>query len=325
MARISARKGAVLIFALWVLSFLTVLAVSVAAGIRQKMILVKRIDERSRMSYVTQAGVKKAVVYIHQQMADNGNMYTPAVKANLHNNPGQLTNIDLEGDRVDVSIVDEEGKINLNKVNKPILAALIARVLSLKDDEALQFAESLLDWRQYGEGSQKGFFSDDYYANLQYPYSKKDANYQLLDEMLLVKGMTKERFERLRPFVTVYGEGRVNINTASRDVLLALGLDEVLITYILDVRRGKDGVEATGDDHVFTKTFDIAAEVNAFVKLEPEQIKSIDLLNAQSLLDVNSFYFLIEAVGRISHQSSTVKVRAVFVLHENKILSWREK
>ncbi len=326
MVRVFGRQGgAVLIFALWVLSFLTVLAVSVAAGIRQKMVLVKRIDERSRMAYVTQAGIKQAVTHIRQHMADNGNVYTPALKAALHNNPSLLSNIDLNGDHVDVSIVDEGAKINLNTVTKPVLTALIVRVLSLRDDEAANLAESLLDWRQYGEGSQKGFFSDDYYANLQYPYPKKDAAYQTADEMLLVKGMTKERFIRLRPFVTIYGEGRVNINTAPKEVLAALGLDEPLLTYILDVRRGKDGAEATGDDHVFTKSFDIAVEVNAFVKLDPEQIKSIDLLNAQGLLDVNSFYFLVEAIGRVSSQSSTVVVDAVFSLHENKILSWREK
>ena len=43
------RKGMILVFAIWVLAFLTILAVSVAAGIGQKIILVKRIDERSRL------------------------------------------------------------------------------------------------------------------------------------------------------------------------------------------------------------------------------------------------------------------------------------
>ncbi len=53
------RRGMVLVLLLWVLGILTILAVSVAAGIRQKIFLVARLDERSRMNYLLEAAVKK--------------------------------------------------------------------------------------------------------------------------------------------------------------------------------------------------------------------------------------------------------------------------
>ena len=126
----TSHKGMVLIFSLWVLGILTILAVSVAAGIRQKIFLVARLDERSRMNYLLQAAVKKTAGYIHQQMEESSFTYTPAVKMNLHNNTHELSQIILGHDEAAVvwpslgsdssgrwGVVDEESKINLNKTD----------------------------------------------------------------------------------------------------------------------------------------------------------------------------------------------------------------
>jgi len=92
----------VLIFALWVLGILTILAVCVAAGIRQKIFLVARLDERSRMNYLLQAAVKKTAGYIHLQMEVSAFEFTPAVKMNLFNNARELSQINLGYDTAGV-------------------------------------------------------------------------------------------------------------------------------------------------------------------------------------------------------------------------------
>jgi general secretion pathway protein K len=328
----------VLIFALWVLGILTILAVSVAAGIRQKIFLVARLDERSRMSYLLQAAVKKTAAYIHQEMEISSFVYTPGVKMNLGNNTRELSQITIGHGHASVvqssleasvspryGVVDEESKINLNKTNQVVLTSLLTRVLELKDEDAAKLAAALLDWRQYGESEVTGFFSEDYYSNLQYPYPKKSADYETLDEMLLVKGLTQQRYDKLIPYVTIYGDGAVNINTASREVLIALGLGESLADKILSVRRGKDGLEATGDDHVFSKTFEIALDVNAVVALQPSEMRLIDALNMRGLLGVNSYYFSMETLGRLSGLPSPRRVRAVYSARDDKIVYWKER
>jgi len=331
------RRGMVLIFALWVLGVLTILAVSVAAGIRQKIFLVARLDERSRMTYLLEAAVKKTAGYIHQQMEVSSFQFTPAVKMNLLNNANELSAIMLKNDRAAVGFIlpgetslrygtlDEEGKIDLNKTDQQTLANLLGNVLSLKDEDASKLALALLDWRQYGEGEVTGFFSDDYYSNLQYPYPKKSADYETLDEILLVKGMDKELYNKLINYVTIYGDGAVNINTASREVLEALGLADTLIDKILTVRRGKDGIDGTFDDHVFLQTYDIAAEINAVVPLTLDEAREIDALNARGLLTTNSFYFTIVVTGKLSSRSNTNSVRAVYSSREDKIVYWKER
>jgi general secretion pathway protein K len=334
----SYNKGMVLIFSLWVLGILTILAVSVAAGIRQKIFLAARLDQRSRMNYMLQAAVKKTAGFIHQQMEESSFSYTPAVKMNLHNNTHELSQIILGHDQAYImlpssendasmryGVVDEESKINLNKTDPFVLTNLLIRVLGLKDEEADKLARALLDWRQSTESELTGFYSEDYYANLQYPYPKKSADYETLDEMLLVKGMTQQRYDKLINYVTIYGDGIVNINTASREVLISLGLEEALVDKILSVRHGRDGVEATADDYIFLKTFEIAADVNAVIPLLPLEMRAIDALNNKGLLGVNSYYFTIEAWAKLAGRSAPRRVHAVYSSREDKIVYWKER
>jgi len=339
MKALRCQRGMVLVFALWVLGILTILAVSVAAGIRQKIFLVGRLDERGRMTYLLEAAVKKAAGYIHQQMEVSSFVFTPAVKVDLLNNSGELSSIVLgrdtagvgyvpvDGDRTSLrwGVVDEESKINLNKTDQLTLTILLINALSLNEEDASKLAVSLLDWRQYGEGELSGFYSEDYYSNLQYPYPKKSADYETLDEMLLVKGMNKQMYGKLVDFVTIYGDGAVNINTASKEVLSALGLADSLIDKILSVRRGKDEIDATPDDHVFLQTFDIAAELNAIVPLTLDEARSIDALNMKGLLTANSFYFTIEATGKLAGNPNLRSVRAVYSSRQDKIIYWKER
>ncbi|MBI3602314.1 MAG: general secretion pathway protein GspK [Candidatus Omnitrophica bacterium] len=333
------RQGFVLIFALWVLGFLTVLALGVAAGVRQKIVLLQKLDERSRMHHVLEGAVKYSAAYLINQLSTSGFIYNPAVKMHLHNNPHQFGQFDLGGDTASISytladegssqerfgVVDEERKINLNTTNTIILQRLIERVLVVKPDEAKELAQAILDWRHYGQSQVKGFFSDEYYENLEYPYAKKDADYETLDELLLVKGMTKDKYEKLMDDVTIYGQGKVNINTAPAQVLYALGLQDALIDKILEVRRGKDQSEGTMDDHIFFKTFDVASEVNAIIKLEDGEIHAIDALNIQNLLTTNSYYFSVLSQAHLAHRRSSQKIRVVISSRENKIVYWSQR
>jgi type II secretory pathway component PulK len=330
------RQGFVLIFALWVLGFLTVLAVGVAAGIRQKIIVLQKLDQRSRISHVQEAAVKYAIGYISQQLNLFGQVYNTTVKMNLHNNPEAFGQFDLAGDNASISytladqveyfgVVDEERKININLVTVNTLSRLIEKVFAEKPDDARKFAEAILDWRQFGESQLLGFFSEGYYTNLEYPYPKKNAPYETLDELLLVKEMTKEKYEKLINFVTIYGDGRVNINTASAEVLYSLGLEDSLIEKIIEARQGKDATEASADDHVFTKTFDVATELNQIVKLQPDETHAIDKLNLLNALTTNSYYFSITAHTRLPHSSFFKITHAIISSRENKIMYWKER
>jgi general secretion pathway protein K len=94
---------------------------------------------------------------------------------------------------------------------------------------------------------------NDYYQNLADPYQCKNAPFDVLGELMLVKGMTIEIFEGrpgdeskdIKPFsgiqsyLTVYGDGKININEASATVIQSLSerIDYALAQNIVEQRK----------------------------------------------------------------------------------------
>lgn len=329
------RQGVVLIYSLWVLTFLTVIAVSVASGVRQKILLIKKVDEHQRAVALVQAGARHVCAVIRQVFASTNGQYDVNVKQQLHRNTQWLAKIKLGNDAVSIladpldtsrfGVVDEESKININTASATVIQSIIEEVLGLSQDETRKLTAAILDWRQRGSSEIAGFFSDEYYRNLKFPYAKKDAPYESLQELNLVEKMTPDRFERLSPYLTVWGNGQVNINTASRKVLKAIGMSEGLIDKIMEARQGKDAIDATGDDYVFIRPFDIGIELRMLVALDVMASKEIDLLNAQGLLTTNSYYFSWVTVGYLANGFKIPSTKIVYGFKEGRFLSWCEK
>ena len=57
---------------------------------------------------------------------------------------------------------------------------------------------------------------------------------------MLVEGMTDEVFEALQPLTTVYTDGKINLNTSPKDVLISLGMDDGLVDKISRFRNGRE-------------------------------------------------------------------------------------
>lgn len=341
MFRCRARKGAILILALWVLLFLTVLAVQIGLTVRQRISLISRIETRQHLRDAGTSGVLKAISALRLDLARNGGLYTNYGKAYRHNNRETFKDIKVGPAIAHVQytyeptadaepqtrygFVDEESKINVNTADYKTLERLFGHVLSLSEEKAQQLALAVLDWREYGDTLPKGFNSDEYYSNLRFPYPKKKAEFEVVDELGLVEGFTPERLKRLRPFVTVYGDGLVNINTAPKEVLLALGLDGALADKVLQVRQGPDGEEATPDDYIFYKTFDIATEIRSLLKLSAPEVEQIDILNRTGKIKTNSAFFDIESLATLEHRKETLWTSCIYNAGDEKIEFWREK
>lgn len=339
--RLLGRKAFILMSALWTLAFLAVLAVTLLAGVRQKITLLARLEDRSRVQLAAEAGLKKAIAVLLDDLENNQFVLTPQAKQRRMNNPAEFANIPLGELKVEVvhpvldenagvvgiswGMADEQGKLNLNTASRESIQRLIVEVLGWGVAQARGLADDIADWRDYGKHQAEGFFSDDYYKSLEFPYEMKDQPFERRDELLLVKGVDLKVYEALVPFVTVYGDGRVNINTASRKVLVALGLEGVVADKVLRVRRGVDNVEATGDDHIFMRTFDVAAEVVKTVKLELREVHQIDALNAKDMLGTESGIYSF--VSRVVSSDIGYKrnIACVFSAFESRVIYWHEK
>lgn len=335
------NKGSILLFALWVLAFLTIFAVQIGLSIRAKISLISRIEQRSQLHYLAQAGIKKAISALRLDLQQNSGTYTVDSKLFRHNNSSEFSaqkmgsgvfevsyeerNSEESGGGKYFGLIDEERKINLNTAEPEEIRRIIKQALLCDDDKATELTEAIIDWREYGVSKPNGFYSDDYYANLEDPYTPKDYEFESLDELLLVEGIDQDAYQKLLAFVTIFGQGQVNINTASIEVLIALGLDEVVAGKLIAVRSGNDGFESTFDDFIFYKTFDIASTVKSFVGLTNEQIKQIDYLNARGKITTSSFYYFIRSAAYLDNSHSQLTALAVYNTRENRIEYWREK
>jgi general secretion pathway protein K len=333
------KQGSILILSLWILAFLSILIVQIGLTLRQRINLVGRLEQRSQLHFLAEAGIKKGISAIKQDWQKNDGGMNAQSKYERHNNPERFQNIKMDGGMFDVSYeypsgsvgknkfygwVDEERKININTAERIVLTRLWRIVLDLEEDEAIQLTESIFHWKT-PRSLQEKFVLDGYYSTPQRSYVPKRADFELLEELLLVYGMAEDFLERIRPFVTVYGDGMVNINTAPREVLLSLGLDPVVVDKVFNVRRGLDKIEATTDDFIFRQSYDIASEIKSFLQMDLWEVDQIDHLNTTGKLKTSSGFFFIQSQAQLSNSQGKLSARAIYNAKENHVEFWSEK
>ncbi|GJQ22302.1 hypothetical protein BIY37_10620 [Candidatus Brocadia sapporoensis] len=143
-----------------------------------------------------------------------------------------------------VSINDESGKLNINRITDDTRANFIKVLTSckLKEHEAETITDSILDWLDKDELHHINGAEKDYYATLPDPYEPKNGPFESLEELTLVKGVTPQIFDLLRDHLTIYGSGKINVNFASKEALLYIpAITERIADFIIQLRnkRGK--------------------------------------------------------------------------------------
>jgi type II secretory pathway component PulK len=116
-------------------------------------------------------------------------------------------------------LVDEEQKISINKADAGLLKSFFEVAGGQDSMSAAEVSASILDWRDENDEALTGGAENSYYSALNEPYSCPNDEFQVLREMLLVKGVDADLFARVEQFLTIHGVGKVNINTAGDTVL----------------------------------------------------------------------------------------------------------
>lgn len=221
-------------------------------------------------------------------------------------------------------ILDEERKLNLNTVDTDTLTSLFRALVHFKGfkEETLQsLIASIDDWRDADNDRRDGGAEKVEYLVLKKPYDCKNGPFESVEELLLVKGMTPQIYKKVEPYLTVYGSGKVNLNTASAVVLAALGLSEVGVSGIMAFRFGQDGELGTPDDGVIVNVKAIAAELGASLPAEDGNRIAQLLKTDQIAVDSQAFSFTSE--GRLDTYAYSYKINLI-MKRDGEILSWQE-
>lgn len=305
-------------------------------GLRQRLSLISKLEQRDNLHYIAEAGAKIAISHLKEMEPGSFDSFTEP----WANNPESFSNIPVgsgfasisydffceisQTTQVKYGLVDEQRKINLNTADAHVLERLFRIILGFDEAKAQELAACVIDWRDKDSESSapSGSSEDFYYNTLEYPYEAKDANFEALEELLLVKGMDQAAFNKLRDQVTVFGDGRVNINTASADVLMALGLSSDLAQMTILLRAGEDLEIGTPDDHVFETVSDIVPSLSQRAGLPPSDIEQLSSI-VNSSLKTNSDNFTIKSRATLPGRKAASEVTSV-VDRQGKVFYWQE-
>jgi len=119
---------------------------------------------------------------------------------------------------ISIRIGDECGKLNVNRLTDPLYYRIGKRLFEEIGEP--EIVDAIKDWVDSDDIPSPFGAEKDYYESLGYKPSNRPM--KSLGELLYVKGIDKKTFKRIEPFVTVYGNGKINVNSAPKKVLLAL-------------------------------------------------------------------------------------------------------
>ncbi len=316
--QVKQSRGMVLIIALWSLFFLGALALAIAAYVRPQLSLAGRIKDSTLARFLAEAGVKRAMAQIN-----NGTGSTvDALKEFLPSAQFDFTSQGSADGKFNYELVDEERKININTAPYNVLEKLFEIIAQLAPQQAGDIAAAILDWRESGENPRKNGAKSNYYQTLSPSYPCKDGPFDLLEEVLLVKGMTPDIFKSIKDEITIYGAGSVNINTADKFVLETLGISDTLADKIINFRNGNDGVPATSDDNIFTDAGNIVNTLKSAQQLTQDDVNQLANIVGEGLLCIRCDNFRGRAYGKDSRDSLAIDF--VFT-RGGSIKFWREE
>jgi len=320
------------VLAIWSLFFLGMLAIAIHAAVWPQVNFASYFVQRVKANYLARAGVKSAILEIKRDktadvdsMEDNWSqndvVFKDAVVGDgstsvVRRLPSEDSEPDVGGtSTILYGLTDEESKVNINQAPRDVLKRLFEKTGGLNPDDAQGLADCVVDWRDKDDIASSDGAENDYYSSLDRRYHCKNADFETSRELLLVKGMSPELFEKLKNYITVYTEGKVNINTAGHVVLESLGMNEGLADKIVRYRRGAG--------RSFQDAGSISQVLNQAEKLSGTD--TAELNKVLPLLDVRSDNFRGEVEGRLKNRADSSSIIFVYNRVEKKIKYWVEE
>lgn len=261
--RLQNDRGIALIIVLWILVLLITLGAEFNLSMKTEINTTRNFKEDMETYYLARAGINLAKAEImgdasfHSRTPELGFVFgKPSLKAaeNDENNSEEILEIEESPNRDDLplgmgtiqySIVDENGKLNINTASREILSkALAANGMEL-GSERDTIVDSILDWIDPDDKHRANGAESDYYSSLSPSYEAKNQALDHLDELLMVRGITpellygtedfdpeasvdKENMPGLKRIFTAQNVTQFNPNTAEKIVLEVMFPEDVV-------------------------------------------------------------------------------------------------
>ena len=223
-SKFSSERGVALIMVLWIFMFLFVVAFDFSSSVREEGMAAQRYAEEGEGYYLALAGFQQGLyeLLIHYPQSRPG----VAPPADLFD--GEWREANLGEGHYSVRLVDETGKINLNRVDENTLRRIFTN-LGVEEPRRTILVDSILDWRDEDDLHRINGAESDYYLSLSPSYTARNGPFDTVGDLLWVRGVTPELFYGLEGqvglieiFTADSPMDRVNLRTAPAEVCVAL-------------------------------------------------------------------------------------------------------
>jgi type II secretory pathway component PulK len=263
-------QGYVLVLALVLLAALFIMGFSLGTAVHSNLTQSRRFQDQTAAEFVARGGIEWVVHYLNQLERQEALWRAPwqqqqAMFQEHRLGPGtfDIAYVDAAGG-LRYGFRDEEARVNLNRASAALLAALPGLNAST--------AGEIVARRQ----------------RRRWPRP----------EALVGTGLMASPASAA--YLTTWGSGKININTAPLPVLAAVpGLTPQQVAAIVRYRRGDDAQADTADDRHFRSLAEVARLLGvALTELDP----------ALGVLTVEPTTFRVVVTGRVREQHGAVQV-----------------
>ena len=335
--------GSILLLVLWALVFLSLLTVASGTIARQQILLSDNIEKRVELYSLLSSGAMIMLdvvgaaegkdIFNEKDMVEILTEKEPAFSGivRLGNGvfswgEGEEAVPEEEENTRRFGLVDETGKINVNFADINILTKILTIAGALDASKAGVLAGNIIDWRDQNDtvlagesiaGESAG------YSRSEHKYEPRNRPFVSLEELLLVLGMEPEVFVKVRDHLTVYGDGKININTASAEVLEAMGISKVLSGRIINFRKGDTSRGENPENRVFRVPGDLRGvlEEKGEGQIREEDMVEVDNLLLSGIVGTEAEVFSFLCTGKLDRGGPEGRLLCAFD-RTGKLLYW---
>jgi general secretion pathway protein K len=237
-------KGIALILTITLIGLIVVMVMQFSKTIRASLYETTNFSDGIRLKSISKSGFNCALSVLYEDevnvdtLLDDWAAMTQysSASASLFDDDGafQVEVSDLTG-RIQINrliYTSGENKGEYNPTQMEQLQRLLGNApFNIEADRVKDILDPIKDWLDEDSDQVLHGAEDSYYRSLDHPYSCRNGQLESVDELLLVKGITPELLygtgetPGLAKYLTVVGDGKININTADPVVLLALSDD----------------------------------------------------------------------------------------------------
>ncbi len=334
MKIVIARKnhGFAVIIALVAVTVLTLLAGAFAYAMKIETRLAANTNDDEQFYWIGRGGVERACWWL----ALEGNQPFSSKQQYWNHGPGDgpetngplagesLDNFSIAGGTVSLTMTEQESKININTADAPLLQQALTAMGADANDISV-VSDSILDWIDPDDATRPAGAETDFYLGLTPSYNAKNAPIDNLDELQLVKGVTRDMFNGgssapsktpfpehqlgfghapgeepnyafgLKDVFTPFSLGKINILSADEKVLqLIPGMDTTTVQAIITARDSDPPLRNP-------------QQLLAAAHIPPEAVGQL-----MNYIDVRGSTYEIHAtatIGQLSHEYTAIALR----------------